>query len=176
MTAAMHIKACVIALALVGCSKGPEHWAKRPVKPLSKTVAGVAFTIELPEGMVEKPDGDGLKWDFEVERGGEKYIKTPWVMISSAKYADKTLDAYMKSPVHKDVTNWVRKDTLPDGYVVSYENPAYKGKDDYLIERVIVGDPGLDCTVRLGAWERGDDVKAAIPQAEKMCTSIKLGK
>jgi hypothetical protein len=174
----MKISASVLLVSLVACggNNGPESWTKRPVKTVTGTVEGIKFSIDLPDGMRQKDEKDEAVWDFLVEHGGEKYSKTPEIRIKSGKYADKTLEDAMKSPVRSNTTNWVRKDTLPVGYIVAYENGAYKGKEDYIVERYIAGEPSLECSIRVTPWTRGATVKDKLPQAEKICESLKVVK
>lgn len=174
----MNTKASVLLVSLVACggNNGPESWTKRSVKTVTATVNGIKFSIDLPDGMRQKDEKDEVDWDFLVDIGGEKYAKTPEVRVRSGEYADKTLDAALKSPMHKDTTNWVRKDTLPDGYIVAYENAAYKNKEDYIVERYLASEPSLECSIRVTPWTRGATVKDKLPQVEKICESLKLVK
>jgi hypothetical protein len=163
----------VLAFAAVACGKGSgggDDWTQRPVKPVSGTVKGLAFTIDLPEGMRQKTQPDEVEFDFKV---GE-YAKTPDVTISAGGYA-KTLEDYMKT--EPKVDTWLRKDTLPDGYIATYENTAYKGKEDYLVYAYRkFGDTVLTCHARVTPWERGATTKDKLPLLEKACLSIKLAK
>lgn len=174
----MKIRAIVFACALAACGKkgAPEDWTKRPVKTTTASVRGIKFSIDLPEGMRQKDERDEAVWDFLVEMGGEKYAKTPEIRIKSGQYADKTLEDAMKSPIRQKVTNWVRKDTLPDGYIIAFENDMYKGKEDYIVERYIGSEPSLECWIRVSPWTRGATVKDKLPQVEKICESVKLVK
>jgi hypothetical protein len=175
---AMKTIASVLLMSAVACggNKAPESWTTRPVKTVAGTVAGIKFSIDLPEGMRQKDEKDEAVWDFLVKIGDEEYAKTPEIRIKSGTYADKTLEEAMKSPMRTDVSNWVRKDALPDGYILAYENGAYKGKEDYIIERYIAGEPSLECSIRVTPWTRGATVKDKLPQAEKICESLKLVK
>jgi hypothetical protein len=160
---------CLIIAA--GCGGGGgDDWTKRPVKPVSATVEGIAFAIELPEGMRLKAKPDEARWDFLV---GE-YAKTPEITVREGGFA-KTLEDYLK--VEPKVDNWLRKETLPDGYIVSNENDAYKGQEDYLVYVYkTFGDKVLTCHARVTPWERGATVKDKVPLVEKMCLSMKLAK
>ncbi len=162
----------ILALAAAACGKGGgDDWTKRLVKPVTGTAGGIAFTIDLPEGMRQKPDGDDVKFDFLV---GE-YAKTPSFTIGSAAFA-KTLEDYVK--FESKVDNWLRKDALPEGgYVVSYENHNYKGKEDYLVYVYRpVGDKALTCSARVTPWTKGASVKDKVPLVEKACLSLKPAK
>jgi hypothetical protein len=164
----------ISCLMLVACGKGGgggDDWTTHPVKTVSATSKGVAFTIDLPDGMRQKPDGDRVEFDFLV---GE-YTKTPNFTISVGGFA-KTIDDYVKT--EPKVDNWLRKEALPDGgYIASYENSAYKGKEDYLVYVYRpVGDKVLTCHARVTPWERGASVKDKVPLVEKACLSMKGAK
>jgi len=157
---------CVLAAAACGTGSG-DDWTKKPVKPVSATVKGIPFTIELPEGMRQKAEADEVRWDFHVDG----YAKTPEVTVSAAGWAD-SLEKYLET--EKSVDNWLRKDSLPDGYVVSYENSAYKGKEDYIVYVYKkAGDKVLTCSARVTPWTRGAKTKDKVPLVEKMCLSLK---
>jgi hypothetical protein len=157
-----------VTAAIAACGKGGgSDWTSKPAKTIAATVRGVAFTIEAPEGMRQQAKPDELQLDFLID----DYVKTPDITVRASGYA-KTLDDYVKS--EKEVTNWVRRDALPDGYVVSYENPNYKGKEDYLVYvHRTFGDKVLTCEGRLTPWERGATSKDKLPALEKVCLSIK---
>ncbi len=152
------------------CGGKGDDWTKRPIKTVSATVKGIAFTIDLPDGMRQKTRDDEVEWDFLV---GE-YAKTPDISVSAGGFA-KTLDDYVKT--EPKVDNWLRKDSLPDGYIASNENDTYKGKEDYIVYAYrAFGDTVLTCHARVTPWERGATVKDKVPLVEKMCLSIKLAK
>jgi hypothetical protein len=159
------------SLCAAACGKGGGgDWTSRPIKPITVTVDGVKLTIDAPDGMRQKEDHGQLRLDF---LDGE-YVKTPDITIGIGGYA-KTIDDFVKT--EPKVDSWVRKEALPDGYVASYENPTYKGKEDYLVYvNRTLGDKVVTCNVRLTPWDRGATVKDKIPQAEKICLSIKLAK
>ena len=159
----------LVLVAACGSKGAGEDWTRRATKPVTATVDGVKFSIDLPEGMREKDAPEEVTFDFHVTIDGEGYTKTPEFHVRTDKYGDKTLDDFVKN-WGKDVTVWLRKEAQPDGYLASYENPAYKGKDDYLVERH--GD-GLQCSARVTPWNRGDTVKDKVPLIEKMCLSLK---
>jgi len=156
---------CVLAAA---CGKGGgDDWTKKPVKPVSGTVKGHAFTIELPEGMTQKTEADEVRWDFHVDG----YTKTPEISVRAGGWAD-SLDKYIES--EKDTDNWLRKEATSDGYIASYENHTYKGKEDYLVYVYKkVGDYVLTCSGRVTPWTRGATTKDKVPLIEKMCLSLK---
>lgn len=159
--------------ATTGCSKssgGMSDWTKLPVKTVSATVKGLAFTIDLPEGMRQTLDRDDVAFDFHVN--GRVY--TPSFTISAGSVA-MTLDDYVK--FQNKVENWLRKDTLPDGYVVSYENPNYKNSQDYItyVHRAF-GDQVLTCRARLTPSSPEGKPKDQVPTVEKACLSLKPAK
>ncbi len=151
-------------------SGGGDDWTSKPIKTVSATADGVAFTIDLPDGMRQKPDSGGVTFDFLV---GE-YAKTPEVTVRAAGFA-KTLEEYMKSEPR--TSEWLRKDTLPDGYIASAENPNYKGKEDYVVYAYhSAGDKVLTCHARVTPWSRGATTKDKLPLVEKICLSLKFAK
>ncbi|MGN6109955.1 MAG: hypothetical protein ACTHU0_32920 [Kofleriaceae bacterium] len=167
----------IVAVLATACSKGGGFdWTSRSVKTVTasvetKAAAGgteqTSFSIDLPEGMEQKDVGYGLAFNFHVE-GRTVY---PEFVVSRQKRIDK-LDDYVKN--HANVTTWLRKDELPNGFVASYENPSYKGKEDYLTEvQLAFGDKVLVCTARLVPASRGAKVKDQVPAVEKVCLSLK---
>ena len=154
---------CVVA----ACGGGGEDWTKKPTETVSGKVDGVAFTIEVPKGMRQKAEADELRFDFLVD----DRVFTPDIVIREGAFA-KTLDDYVKG--EPKVASWIRKESLADGYVVSYENPNYKGKEDYLVYAIkTVGDKVLTCSGRVTRWSKDDKVKDKVPALEKVCLSIK---
>ena len=158
------------ALVLIGataCGGGSSgDWTTRAVKPVTATFNGKAFTIDLPEGMREKTDKYEVRWDFHE---GD-YAKTPEISVSD-QAAWKTADDYAKS--NPKVATYVRKETFPDGFIVSHENDTYPGKEYYLVYAV---KGGWGCSARVTPWRKGDSVKDKLPLVEKMCLSIKPSK
>ncbi|MDB4955492.1 MAG: hypothetical protein JWO36_3061 [Myxococcales bacterium] len=160
----------MLCVAATACAGGGDDWTKKPLKTVSGTAGGVPFSIELPDGMREKVDGKDVRYDFHID----DRTKTPEITVSAGGYA-KTLDDYMKT--EPGVDNWLRKETLPDGYVVSYENSSYKGKEDYLVYVYrTFGDKVMTCHARVTPWTKGAAVKDKVPLIEKMCLSMKLAK
>jgi hypothetical protein len=162
-----NLTVCALALA-IGCGKGGgDDWTKKPTKQVSGTVKGQAFTIEIPDGMRQKAEADEVRWDFLVDG----YAKTPEITVRAGGWAD-SLDKYVET--EKSVDNWLRKEATADGYIASYENHNYKGKEDYLVYAYKkVGDKVLTCSARVTPWTRGATTKDKVPLIEKMCLSLK---
>ena len=159
------------ALAIIltaACGGGSDSdWTKKGTETVSIDVEGSKLTIDVPKGMRMKSESDGVTFDFLV---GE-YVKTPDISIREGGFA-ATIDDYVKGEAKVD--NWLRKDTLPDGYIVSYENSAYKGKEDYVVfAHRTLGDKVFTCSVRVTPWSRGAKVKDKVPLAEQICLSLK---
>ena len=155
---------CLVVAAACG-GKG-EDWTKRPLKQVIATSGGIKFTIEVPDGMRQRPDGDGVQWDFLID----DRVFTPDITVRAGGYA-KTLDEYVATD--KTVDQWIRKDTLPDGYIATNENPSYKGREDYLVYVYKkVGDSALTCHARVTPWRKGGKTKDQLPQLEKICLSM----
>jgi hypothetical protein len=172
MPEAMQLKN-VVFLLLVACGdKGDKEWTQRATPTVHKTIGGVGFSIDLPEGMRERLERDELHYDFVVKHNGEDYVKPLEIYVSTTTSAKPTLDEELKSPLYSPTTVWVRKDSLPDGYILDYE----ANKDTYWVERTILGSPSLQCRFLVRAWDRGDNVKDKLPQAEKVCLSMKRDK
>ena len=163
-----HLIALAALGSLVACGKGDgEDWTKKPIKTVTGTVKGVAFSIDIPDGMRMKAEPDRVEFDFKV---GD-YVKTPNISIGEGTFAD-TLDKFVET--EKSVDNWVKKEPLPDGYIATYENSSYKGREDYLIYAVRkFGDKTLSCSVRVTPWTKGATVKEKLPLLEKACLSLK---
>jgi len=169
-------KLLIVALVVGACGGGGgaggggDDWTSKPIKTVAATVDGIAFTIDLPDGMRQKAEDGGVHFDFLV---GE-YVKTPEVTVRAGGFA-KTLEDYLKSEA--STKDWLRKDTLPDGYITSAENSAYKGKEDYLVYAYrTAGDKVLTCQARVTPWSRGATTKDKVPLVEKMCLSLKFAK
>ena len=161
-----------LLLAILGaaaCGGGKKaDWTSRPIKTVSATTGGVAFTIDLPDGMRQKDDKDEVEWDI-LDDGR---VHTPELDVSAGAYA-KTIDEYVKT--EPNVKTWLRKDKLADGYVVSHENDAYEGKDDWIVYAYReLGGKVLTCHARVTPWAPGETAKDKVPLVEKMCLSIKL--
>jgi hypothetical protein len=159
--------AFVLVAACGGGSDSDSDWTQKPIETVSIEVNGTKLTIDLPKGMRQTPESGGVTFDFHV--GG--YVKTPGISIREGAL-DATLDDYIKG--EPKVDPWLRKDTLPDGYIATYENTAYKGKEDYLVfvQRTL-GDKVFRCSLRVTPWSRGAKVKDKLPLAEKICLSLK---
>lgn len=154
-------------LAACGGGGSGDDWSKRPVKPISATVDGIAFTIEVPEGMRQRAKADELELDFHVDG----YAKTPNLRIRAGGFAE-SVEKYAET--QQAVETWLRKEATPDGYIASHENSSYKGKEDYIVYAYKkVGDKVLTCSARVTPWSKGDKVKDKVPLVEKMCLSIK---
>ena len=154
----------VLALAvLAACGGGGGDWTTRAVKPVAASFNGKAFTIDLPEGMRQKADKYEVRWDF---LEGD-YVKTPEITVSDTA-GWKTLEDYAKS--NPKVATYVRKDALPDGFIVAHENDSYPGKEYYLVYMV---KAGWGCSARVTPWSKGDSVKDKLPAVEQMCLSLK---
>lgn len=166
----MKLAALVITLAAACGGGGPgSDWTKKPIETVPIEVDGTKLTIDVPKGMRLEAESGGVTFDFHV--GG--YVKTPRISVRSGGFA-ATLEDYVKG--EPQVDNWVRKDALPDGYVVSYENSAYKGQEDYLVfVHRTLGDKVFTCSLRVTPWARGATVKDKLPLAEKICLSLKRG-
>jgi hypothetical protein len=151
---------------LAACGSSSGDWTSKPIVSVSSEADGIKFTIDAPEGMRVR----GAELDFHIDG----YVKTPNIRISKGGTYAKTLDDFKKS--NKDVTDWIRAETLPDGYIATYENTAYKGKEDYLVhvEKTANGKT-LACDARVTPWDKGATTKDKLPQLEKICLSIKPG-
>ena len=163
----------ITSVLVAACSKGDngDDWSKRAVKTVSASARGVAFTIDLPDGMRQRPDRGDVEFAFHIDG----YTKTPQFTIGTGGVA-KTIDEYVK--FEPNVDNWLRKETLPDGgFIASHENAAYKGKEDYLVYVYRPsGENGLSCLARVTPWSRGATVKDKVPLIEKACLSLKPAK
>ena len=160
-----------VLVMAAACGKGDgDDWSTKPLKTVSGTTKGIAFTIDLPDGMRQKVDDDNVRYDFLV---GD-YAKTPEIIVGATGWA-KTLDDYLKTET--ETKNWLRKEALPDGYITSSENSSYPGKEDYLVYVYrTFGDKTLTCHARVTPWTKGAQVKDKVPLVEKMCLSMKPAK
>lgn len=154
----------VLALLFVAaCGGDSDHWSTRKLVASNETVAGKAFSIELPEGMRRRVDGDQIRWDFheddrtmlpEVDVGPKFHYK------SAAEYR-----------ADHNVTAAIHEQNLPDGFIVTHENTPNSGRQDYII--TAVRGP-LECSIRVTPWRRSEDTRSKLGAAEQICLSIKL--
>lgn len=166
MTSRNLFPALTLYLTLAGCG-GDKVWSDRALKTVTGTVDGTGFTIEVPDGMHRTDEPTRVQFDFEISGR----TKTPDITVNTDKYAP-TLDDFIKS--EPNVTNWVRKDALPDGYIATYENSSYKGREDYLVYvHRVIGGKSLTCSARVTPWTKGATTKDKLPALEKICLSLK---
>ena len=157
----------VLGAACGGGGGGGNDWSKKAVKPVTGTIEGAAFSIEVPEGMRQKTDPKSLELDFLVDGR----VFTPNLTIRQGGFAH-TVDDYVKG--EPKVATWLRKEATADGYIVSYENASYPGKEDYIVYSLKkVGDKEWTCSARVTRWSKDDKVKDKVPLVEKMCLSLK---
>lgn len=157
----------IAALAACGKSGGDDHWKSWPTETVKSTVDGVAFQIDLPKGMRMKEEGQDVA--FDIHQNDRVY--TPDIMITVYNHASK-LDEYLKT----QTGTMTRQEQVGDGFIVSGENDAYPGKQDFLVhtELPIAGGKALICDGRVTPFRPGDNVKAdMLPLVEKMCLSLK---
>ena len=158
----------VVMSALAGCGgkSGDDHWSKRPLETVSGTVSGTNFTIQLPKGMRKTERGDEVEFDLhEHDR-----VYTPDITIRTWPHKS-SLDEYVQSQQNQ---TFVRKDQVGDAFVVSQENDAYPGKQDFLVHvEKATGDTAVSCDARVTPFRPGDKVKETLlPLVEQMCLSI----
>jgi hypothetical protein len=160
----------LVLVAAIGCGKGggDDHWSKRPLETQSGTVSGVDFTIQVPKGMRMNARGDEV--EFDLHEKGRTY--TPDLNIRSWPHKS-TLDQYVESQQNQ---TFVRKEQVGDAFVVSQENDAYPGKQDFLVHvEKSFGETSLSCDARVTPFRPGDKVKETmLPLVEAMCLSIEL--
>jgi hypothetical protein len=165
----MKITPALCVLALAACGGGGDEWHKRPLETRTVKLEGVSLSIELPKGMRMKQERDEVVFDF---LEGE-YVKMPEVRLSVSKLSRpwKAEDVILGDEKKE---TFLRKEDLADGYVVSMENTAYKGKEDYIVRASKkVGDKQIDCDARVTPWSPGEKVKDKVALVEKMCLSVK---
>lgn len=156
------------AASLLACGKGddgPQHWSKRATETVTATVGGVAFSIDVPQGMRQKTEDDEVAFDYHL--GDRVYTPDITIRVASKPH---TLAAYLETESAKD---FLRKEEVPGGFVTSAENPYYKGKEDYLVHvEKTAGDKALTCDARVTRWSQGDKVKDNVPKLEAVCLSL----
>lgn len=160
------------ALALGACGKGgggSDHWKSWPTETVKGTVKNIAYQIDLPKGMRMRDDDGSGTVEYDIDQHDRVY--TPDITISAEMHMG-SLDSYLAM----QTGTFLRKDKVGDGYIVSGENDAYPGKQDYLVhvEEPAPGGKALDCDARVTPFASGDNVKDdLLPLVEKMCLSLK---
>lgn len=170
----------VVLVLLVACNEkhAPQpsepHWTKRPIVTASGTTKnGVAFTIDLPEGMRARPRGKtAIEYDLNERRTGIRFV------ISEGCVEDALEDM---TATHRDDTKWIRRDTLPaGGFIASYENPDHDDANDLIVkachpfgDEMQYAGSGMTCYAEVTPWHDGDRVRDALPVAEKLCLSLR---
>ena len=165
----------VVLLILVGCkSKSLDEWTTMPSNAVTAEVDGVKMTADLWQGVWPVHGSEEGRKDYTYQRaiGADMAVSPP--SFSFTLGGPDTLEDFVKK--RAKVTNWLRKDTLPDGYVASFENPANAGAGDYFIYvHRVAGTAKLNCEARVAPWDAGGNSKDEVPLLEKACLSLRLG-
>jgi hypothetical protein len=162
------------ALVVVGCSKSQDtDWSKKPLKPAEGTAEGfdkdkgLAFTIEVPEGLPRDKRDPGDWSDARVE-----YDAVPKVFTSVSGPVKDLDDAMHSAALRIKDANFVRKETRPDGFALT-DVAADKHRVEATTFKKLDAERVLKCTavqVMEGELPSFEATKAML---EKICDSIK---
>lgn len=165
----------VIAIAASASCRGsqPEpHWSAKPLKPYQSVAQGVAFSIELTEGMES----------HEFVANGAQTVtfmfpfdpdEAPFANVELVK--PQTVQEFVDDfeSVRKKYAN-LRKDALPDGFIVTYEtNDVVRKRSRFrsTCSRRVDDQRALQVAVEVTPINDGD--RTHVPEIEKMCLSLK---
>jgi hypothetical protein len=151
------------------CKGGPTDWKDAPIKTMEGKIKDVAFTIDLPTGMDGLDQGD-FGYEFNYKQDGR--VGTPSITVMLSEEV-ATLEAAIKSEGSE--TTVFDQETTATGWSYAYENSAYKGKEDYIVNTTLtIAGKNVSCSGRITPFKRGGTSKDRIPLIKKYCASIKL--
>lgn len=167
----------LLLLVVLGCKSDPQtapaskepHWSTRPLETSEATTRRTRYSITLPKGMtVRDRNRSGMRYELP---GLALTISTGGIERSMAEFR----------ATHRDDTVWLRTDTLPDGFLATYQDPS---RDDphRLMVHLYRGfgvntdhaNEGMTCHGELRPAHPGEVVKTSIPAAEKICLSLQM--
>ena len=157
------MKRLAIALALVACNndlgssggisgggaasivrdKGPApDWSNKKLVAQDGTVEGVAFTIQVPDGLPRDPRQGG---DWETE--DPKFDQAPKIFTQTVDVAriQSIKDAKYNATLDSASKTWVREDARPDGWSVTYAEPDKTRIEAVTYRQVGSGPKYLKC-------------------------------
>src|SRR5262252_4012630 len=109
------MKLAWIVVVSLGCGNkgggGGDDWSSKPLKPTTDSVKGVAFSIDLPEGLVKDtthPEND-ITTMWQGRKGERHDFSAPTVMVSYEAIPAKTLDEFVKDAMPSAKDDVVRK-------------------------------------------------------------------
>lgn len=170
------------ALAASGACKGSSnegspgtaaaaHWSTQPLEPTTGTTRGTSYTIDLPKDMTLRDRG----------KSGMRYELAPHGLAITVSIggAERTVDEFLST--RRDDTVYLRKDTLPDGFLVTYQNPSYDDPNDLMVhlyrgfgvDTNHAGE-GMTCHASLKPRAPAEQAKSSIGVVERACLSLKM--
>jgi len=166
----------IVSVACGGSKSGGDDWSTRPLKSTTDSVKGVAFSIDLPEGLVK--DATHAKDDvtqlWEGRKGERHDFSAPSVMVSYNSIPAKSLDEFVKDAMPSAKDDVVRKDKLADGYIVTLQGQS-KG-----IVTVLVAKQAGEVVLGSRCSQANDDglpnLDATRAWLEKICLSLAIKK
>lgn len=104
------------ALALVACKGADVDWSGKELKPVEETVAGLSFTISLPDGL-KKNDALSSETSIAWVSAG-KSASSPSFSVAKLSLPPASLkDAVARSAGKDDIV--ARQDAVEDGFIVT---------------------------------------------------------
>jgi hypothetical protein len=166
----MRILGLGLLISLAACGDGgPPAWNKEPVASVAGSVEGIAYTIDLPKGVELSKHSDAKEQEYQFHHDGR--VHAPWVTIRKG-YKKQTLAEGKQFDAKSPILHEAESAT---GWIYAVENSAYKSSEDYIIRaQTYAGDNAIDCSVRIFPPKKGGSAKELIPDAEKICQSLKV--
>lgn len=184
------MKRAVIALALVACNndigssggmpggaqspvrnRGPApDWSSKKLVAQDGAVDGVAFTIDVPDGLPRdaRQGGDWETEDPKFDQAPKIFTQTIDVdriqSMKDAKY-NATLDSASKT--------WVRESARPDGWAVTYAEPDKTRIEAVTYRQVGSGPKYLKCKAVQASEKPLPSYDKTRAMLEAICESIK---
>jgi hypothetical protein len=112
----IHLLAFAAFAALAACKGGyDKDWSTHKLVATDDTVGGVAYRIEIPEGLPKIDTSYAHGWD-DVKPEGDAI---PKVGTSISILPPKTLEEALDSGYDRSKANFVRTDVRPDGFALT---------------------------------------------------------
>jgi hypothetical protein len=164
-------KEVLALLVVVACGKpgGGNDWSAKPLNPVSGTAHGVAFKIQLPDGL--QPDKLGTSelgpaWEAA---SGDRF-SSPSITVLFESIPAKTPDELAAEMTDGGKAEVARKEAVTGGLAVTVQS----AKHGMVRARVLkfVGDKALECTASQANNDGLPSFDATKSWLEKICMSL----
>jgi len=155
----------VLLLAACGGEKGGDRgWLKAKRTEVSGTVAGVAFTLQVPEGMGKSSAPSGMEaW------GGPN--EEPKFTISVTAEAIASVDSAVAATAMPDTPEPILKQAeVPGGFLVTRSNQPGDLINVHLFRRS--GSKTMKCLGQFRSSGKPDDVAVVQAALEEICLTL----